>query len=101
MSDSKLSLENMDNDNWNENTYSVDEELVSKEEEIKGNFYTNLDDLSYSIMHTCQLFSDIEKEINEFNYNTEKLYDITIKCECIKKKLKELSLEIMYFKTIK
>ena len=36
-------------------------------------------------MHTCQIFSDIKKEVNEFNYTTEELHG----------KLKELSLDIM------
>lgn len=66
MSDFKLNPKNMDttnadsakldNDNIDENAYSVDEELVSKKNEIKTIFYTTLDDLLYSIMHNYQLF---------------------------------------------
>lgn len=47
-------------------------------------------------MHDYQLFSEIEKEIYQFNYTTGKLHDIAIKIECIEKKLEKEETE---FKT--
>lgn len=40
-------------------------------------------------MHNYQVFSEIEKKVNEFNYTTEKLYLIAIKIEFIEKKVEE------------
>lgn len=78
--------------------YSAEDELIAKENEMSSTFYTTLDDLLCSIRFKYRRFVEIKKELDECEYITEEFYNILIKLEYIEKKLKKLSLEIMYLK---